>query len=159
MNTIVPEVLRRLPHVKVVLVGSDIPAALHRHAGPHLEIAGAVSDLRPYLDRASLVTVPLRLGGGMRVKVLEAMAAGKAIVATPLAVEGLDVRDGREVAIADSDDEFSRRIVSLLADSGQRANLGTNARIWAGEHLRWPVLADTYERLYSGLLSEESRRQ
>jgi glycosyltransferase involved in cell wall biosynthesis len=158
VNTIVPDVLRRRPNVKLVLIGSDVPAALQQRAGPHLEIAGTVSDLGPYLDRASLVAIPLRLGGGMRVKVLEAMAAGKAIVATPLAVEGLDVRDGREVAIADSDDEFSRRIVSLLADTGQRARLGTNARIWAGDHLQWPVIADRFEQLYSGLLPEEPQR-
>jgi len=159
MNSIVPDVLRRRPNVKLVLVGSDVPAELQRRAGPNVEIAGTVPDLRPYLDRASLVTVPLRLGGGMRVKVLEAMAAGKAIVATPLAVEGLEVSDDREVAIAESDDEFSRRIVSLLADAGKRASLGTNARIWAGNHLRWPVIADSYERLYTGLLPEESHRQ
>jgi len=154
VTTIVPEVVKARPDVKLVLAGSDVPAALRQQAGPQVEFAGFVSDLGPYLDRASLVTVPLRLGGGMRVKVLEAMAAGKAIVATRLAVEGLEVHDGHEVAIADSDEEFSRQIVDLLADAGKRARLGANARVWAAEHLRWPRIADAYEQLYNGLLLE-----
>jgi glycosyltransferase involved in cell wall biosynthesis len=159
VNTIVPRVLKARPDVKLVLVGSDVPVALRRRAGPQVEFAGAVPDLKPYLDRACLVTVPLRLGGGMRVKVLDAMAAGKAIVATPLAIEGLEVCDGREIAIAESDEEFSRHIVSLLADAGKRARLGTNARIWAAEHLRWPQVADAYERLYTGLLQGSGGRE
>src|SRR5262249_35776594 len=70
-----------------------------------------VPDVTTYRDRAALVVVPLRLGGGMRVKVLEALAAGKPIVASPLALEGFDVMDGKHVFLADSDRQFSDAIV------------------------------------------------
>lgn len=158
VNNIVPAIVARRPDVKLLVVGSDVPVRLRQQASPNVEFAGMVDDLSPYLDRASVVTVPLRLGGGMRVKVLDAMAAGKAIVATPLAVEGLGVRDGREVVLAETDDDFTRQIVTLLAEPGKRATLGANARTWASEHLQWPRIADAYEELYTELLQRNGSR-
>jgi glycosyltransferase involved in cell wall biosynthesis len=138
--------------VRLVLVGSNPPLELSRRADDHVEITGSVPDVTPYLDRASLVAVPLRLGGGMRVKVIEALAAGKAVVASRLAVEGLDVRDGEEIALAESDEDFSRQILRLLADRESRQRLAAAAWAWASKHPLWSEIAEAYERVYDRLL-------
>jgi polysaccharide biosynthesis protein PslH len=151
---ILPRVRASRPEVTLVLVGSDPPLDLHRRADSHVELAASVPDVTPYLARASLVVVPLRLGGGMRVKVLEAMAAGKAVVASRLAVEGLEVHDGRECWLAETDEEFASRILRLLDDDQERRRLGAEARSWAVEHLSWSRVAAAYDRLYQTLLKE-----
>src|SRR2546422_10461962 len=98
-------------------------------------VTGPVPDVTPYLDRTAIVVVPLRLGGGMRVKVLEALAAGKAMIASPLAVEGLAVVDGEHAVLAETDQQFCDAIVQLLADPARRAALAGSARAWACAHL------------------------
>jgi polysaccharide biosynthesis protein PslH len=151
INEILPRVRSRRPEVRLQLVGGNLPPALRQHAGSAVELTGAVPEVAPYLDRASLVVLPLRLGGGMRVKTLEALAAGKAIVASPLAVEGLELADGREYLRASSDQEFADRIVELLDRDGERQRLGTAARAWAEANLSWARTADQYEDLYRRL--------
>jgi glycosyltransferase involved in cell wall biosynthesis len=95
---------------------------------------------------------PLRLGGGMRVKVAEALAAGKAVVASGLAAEGLGARDGDELLLADNSDAVADAASALLLDPARRAALGTRARAWAAEHLAWDAPAAAFERLYDSLL-------
>ena len=88
----------------------------------------------------------------MRIKVLESLAAGKAIVTTSRAAEGLDIQDGEQLAIAETDDEFIDRIVQLLQNPEERLALSRRARAWACEHLGWETSIDKYETLYEGLL-------
>jgi glycosyltransferase involved in cell wall biosynthesis len=118
-----------------------------------VEITGEVPDVGPHLDRASVVVAPLRLGGGMRVKVAEALAAGKAVVATPLAAEGLGARDGDQLLLADDSDAIADVAAELLLDPARRAALATRARTWASEHLAWDAPAAAFERLYDSLLA------
>lgn len=157
VERILPLVRAEEPDARLVLVGTNPPAALRRYVGPGVELAEAVPDVAPYLDAASVVVVPLRGGGGMRIKVLDALAAGKALVASRLAVEGLDVRDGVECCLAESDEEFARRIVPLLKDQEHRARLGRQARQWALDHVSWARVAESYERLYDRLLHPDAR--
>jgi len=154
---ILPLVRASVPGARLVLVGTNPPPALRRPIGPHVELAEAVPDVGPYLDDASLVVVPLREGGGMRIKVLEALAAGKAVVASRLAIEGLDLRDGVECCLAESDEEFASQVVGLLRNEEQRRRLGTQARAWALEHLGWSRAAAAYERLYDQILVSGAR--
>ena len=93
----------------------------------------------------------------MRVKVLDALAAGKALVASRLAVEGLDLREGVECCLAETDEEFARHIVHLLRDEERRSRLGRQARVWALQHLSWARAADSYARLYDRLLQPVAR--
>ena len=114
-------------------------------------MTGRVPDVVPWLNAAALVVVPLRVGGGMRVKVVEALAHGKTVVASPRAREGLNVNDGVEVAVADTDEEFVTRIVSLLQSPNARGAMARNARKWACDNLgdeRWVA---EYESLYDRL--------
>jgi glycosyltransferase involved in cell wall biosynthesis len=114
-------------------------------------VTGGVPDVTPYLDRAAVVVIPVRMGGGMRVKVLEALAAGKAVVASRLAAEGLDVVHGRQILFAESDREFADATVELLLDVERRASLAAGARAWALENLGWDRVISAYENLYDSL--------
>jgi glycosyltransferase involved in cell wall biosynthesis len=113
----------------------------------------------PYLDRAAVVAVPVRSGGGMRLKVLEALAAGKAVVASPVAVEGLDLPGDSPLVVASGDDTFADEVLRLLRDPDARARLGRKARCWASAHASWDATLDAYDQLYDRLVeSARSRR-
>jgi glycosyltransferase involved in cell wall biosynthesis len=120
-------------------------------------LTGFVPDLRPYLDRAAVVVAPLRVGGGMRVKVVEALAAGKAVVASGRAISGLSISDGEQVLLAETDHEFGDAVVRLLRDPERRAALAHRAHAWACAHLGWDEPISAYERLYESLVSESQR--
>ncbi len=150
-RTILPLVRRRHPDARLCIVGDSPPDAVRRLAGAEVQVTGRVPQVEPYLDIASVVVVPLRLGGGMRVKVLEALAAGKAVVASRLAVQGLDVIPGDQLCIADDDVEFADRVGELLDAPEHRLALARRARAWACANLGWDRSVAVYDRLYSAL--------
>jgi glycosyltransferase involved in cell wall biosynthesis len=148
---IMPAVRRQRPGSRLVLVGDQPTQEMFDAAGEHDEITGTVTDVAPFLDLAALLVLPIRLGGGMRVKLLEGLAAGKAVVASPLAVAGLEVTDGQQLRIAETDSEFAQLILELLDDAPARERLAVAARAWAQDHLRWDSCVDRYEQLYQSL--------
>lgn len=158
ITRIFPYVQARFPELILYIVGDQPPSQIQQMANEHIIITGRVPDVTPYLDRAALVVVPLRLGGGMRVKVVEALAAGKAVIASPRAIAGLDVVDGEHIILAESDEQFCRAILELLGDPEKRSTLATQARIWAYAHLNWDNAVKAYETLYESLLSARSAR-
>ena len=113
--------------------------------------------MAPFLDRASVVALPLREGGGMRVKALEALAAGKAVVATRLAIEGIDVADGRHLVLAESDDDFAAAVSGLLDSPDRRRALGGAARRWAEARASWDERVAAHEALCRSLLEGSGR--
>jgi len=125
-----PLVLRDQPGARLLIVGRRPPAAfLARHRRqPRVEFTGTVEDVRPYLARAAVAVVPLRIGSGTRLKILEAAAMGKAIVSTPLGAEGLELAPGSEIVIAAGREEFAREVTQLLASPPRRRRLGAAAR-------------------------------
>jgi glycosyltransferase involved in cell wall biosynthesis len=150
---IFPDVLARRPESRLYLVGDKPPAEIRALADGSVVVTGGVPDVLPYLMQAAVVVAPVGVGGGMRLKVLEALAAGKALVATPLAVEGLAIRDGEHALVVDSEAAFAEALLRLLDDPGERRRLGTGARKWAEQHLDLSVSTTAYERLYDELLS------
>lgn len=150
---IMPKIRHLRPDAALYLVGPDVAGRVTPLAGAGVVVTGQVPDVRPYLDAAAVVVVPLRLGGGMRVKVLEALAGGKAMVASPLAVEGLALTDGEQVILAETDDEFAARTVALLADADRRASLARCARAWVAEQCGWERVIAAYDALYTSLLA------
>ncbi len=150
VERIFPEVVRRVPAARLMLLGEGTGAL--DGARPLVVGAGRVPDIWPYLDAANVVVAPIRTGGGMRVKVLEALAAGKAVVATPRAVEGLDVAHGRELLIAETATDFADAIARLLLDPELRAGLARAARDWAEANLGWARTVAGYGELYRELL-------
>ena len=157
-HKIFPRVVRRVPEARLYLVGDRVPASLRRAASSQIVITGLVDDVAPYLERSAVVVIPLRTGGGLRVKVLEALAAGKATVLSPLAAQGLDVGDRKEVLFAETDDEFVDAVRNVLEDEALRGSLGAAARAWAEENLGWDATIEGYERLYRELLRDPRTR-
>lgn len=145
-RSIFPRVRQRCPEAALHLVG-DGPLDL---AGPGVKVTGRVPSVEPWLDRAAVVAAPLASGGGMRVKVLEALAAGKAVVASPLAAEGLD---GAPLLRAESDEETAEAIAGLIEDRARRVALAARAREWAVAHLGWQRTVEAFEALYERLVS------
>lgn len=151
-KSIFPAVRHLFPEARLFIVGESPPTDLQLTASPNVIVTGRVPDITPYLDQATLLVAPLHLGGGMRIKVLESLAAGKAIVTTSRAAEGLDIQDGEQLAIAETDDEFIARIVQLLRNSEDRLALAKRARAWACENIAWKHSITKYETLYRTLL-------
>ena len=152
IRAIFPRVQARYPGVALLVVGEQPPRHIQRMASERIIVTGRVPDVTPYLDQAAVVVAPIRLGGGMRVKVLEALAAGKAVVASPLAIEGLDLVDGEQVLLAETDQQFCDGIVRLLTHPDSRTALAARARAWACAHLGWEKSIAAYERLYESLI-------
>ncbi|MFI2641987.1 glycosyltransferase [Streptomyces sp. NPDC018610] len=116
---ILPLIHERIPGARVVLAGASTPrtAAL---AGPHVEVTGAVPSMTPHLRSADVVVVPLRVGSGTRIKILEAFAHGVPVVSTTIGAEGLDVVAGEHLAIADTAEGLARHCADLLTDRAHR---------------------------------------
>jgi glycosyltransferase involved in cell wall biosynthesis len=149
---IFPKLRVRFPDLRLYIVGDQPPPRLSLLAGDGTIVTGRVSDLGPYLNGASVVVAPLRLGGGMRIKVLEALAAGKAVVASRRAVEGLELRDREEVWLAENDTEFCDGIAQLLDSTEARVNMARLARAWAIDNLDWNRSVAAFESLHVRLL-------
>ena len=151
---ILPRVRERRPETMLYLVGDRPSAGVRALARNDVIVTGGVPDVASYLDRAAVVAAPLRVGGGMRLKVIEALAAGKALVATPRAVEGLGIRDGEHALIADTDAAFADALVRVLDDRDERRRLAAGGRNWAEKNLDPALAVAAYERVYDEVLSE-----
>lgn len=148
---VLPLLLAEEPRVRFQIVGMNPHARLDPlRANPAIEITGAVDGVAPYLAKAGIYVVPLRVGGGTRFKVLEAMAAAKAIVSTTLGVEGIGVRDGEELLLADSPQTFADAVLRLLHDQQGTAtlstNLGEHARHFVQAHYSWREIVPNLEQ-------------
>jgi polysaccharide biosynthesis protein PslH len=157
VESIFPSVRRWFPEARLFIVGENPPAELNLSNSQNIIITGRVPDVTPYLDQAALLVAPLHLGGGIRIKVLESLAAGKAVVTTSRAAEGLEIQDGEQLAIAETDREFVARIVELLQNSEKRLAMAKRARAWACEHIAWEQSIVKYETLYKELLANSGR--
>jgi polysaccharide biosynthesis protein PslH len=149
------EVLPRLggDAPEVLVAGRDPGPELESlvAAAPRVRLLGFVPDLAPLYARAGVFVNPMRGGGGTRLKMLEAMAAGKAVVSTSIGAEGLALTPGRDVVVADTAAEFAAAVRGLLADRAQAARLGQAARALVEARYRWDVCLAPIEDLYASL--------
>jgi polysaccharide biosynthesis protein PslH len=150
-TTIFPRVLERVPLARLELVGHEPGPEVRALSQGRIAVHGSVPDVTPYLDRAAVVVAPIRLGGSMRMKVLEALGAGKALVATPRAAEGVEAVAGQHYLLAADEDELVEALVGLLLDRERRGRLAENARTWAEHHLSWSNGVAAFEELYEAL--------
>jgi glycosyltransferase involved in cell wall biosynthesis len=111
----------------------------------HVEVTGGVEDIRAYVRDASVYVVPLRIGGGTRLKIFEAMAMGKAVVATSVGAEGLPVEHGKDIILADDPAEFAEAVSALLANPAAREKLGKAGRSLVEENYSWASAAARLE--------------
>lgn len=152
---ILPRVRARRPASHLALVGrsaSPAVAALGRVEG--VQVTGEVADLRPWLAGSRVYACPMTSGTGIKNKLLEAMACGLPSVATPLATQGLDVRDGRELLIAETDEAFGDALLRVLEDDELAARLGAAGRAYVIERHDWRAVGLAYERVYEEVLRD-----
>lgn len=150
-----PQVRRALPYVTLSVVGRNPSPRLRAIAGadPTIEITGCVPDVRPYLSQAEVVIVPLRIAGGTRIKIPEAMAMTKAVVSTQIGAEGLPFRDGRDIVIADTAGGFAQSVVRLLLDTSARRSIETAARETLVNRFSWDAVVDRFEQVLEHALA------
>jgi polysaccharide biosynthesis protein PslH len=147
-----PRVAEAHPDARLKIIGGRPPRSLQLLAGPRVELTGFVADLRPHLAAAAAVVVPLRLGGGTRLKIVEAMAMGKAIVSTALGAEGIAAIPGRDLLIEDQPEAFADAVNRLLADPELAARMGQSVRSLAVERYSWSAAARALEGFCRGVL-------
>jgi polysaccharide biosynthesis protein PslH len=154
---ILPELNRRDWKSEVVWVGRATDGERARYnAMPGIRLTGYVDDIRPYVHRAACFIVPLRVGGGTRLKVLDAWAMGKAVVSTRLGSEGLDARHGENVLFAETPAEFAEAMLRVLGDEALRNRLGQAARETAVRLYSWDGLGRKMAALYAAVESERA---
>jgi len=136
----------RVPGVHLTVVGRSPSPAMRQLAARNraIEVTGTVPDVRPYLERAAVSVVPLRIGGGTRLKVYEVMAMGLPVVSTTIGAEGLPVRHDEHLLIADSVEEQVSAVCAVLSDPARAALLAANALRHVREHCSWEAVAESF---------------
>ncbi len=148
-DEILPRVREQLPDARFVIVGQSLHARLQSLARRDaVMLTGRVDDVKPYIARACVYVAPLRMGGGTRLKVLQAMAMAKPIVSTTLGCDGIAVQHGREVLLADTSTAFADAVIRLARDASLQHELGANARALAVTRYDWSLIAPLMEALY-----------
>jgi glycosyltransferase involved in cell wall biosynthesis len=146
IGSIWPRLRAARPDVSLTIVGRHPTARLRAFAGPAgVTVTGTVEDVRPYVDEAELFIVPLRVGGGTRLKVFEALAMGKAVVSTTIGVEGLGLEPGRHFVAADDPASFANAILQLFDAEDRRRALGEAGRALVEARYGWPRVAREFE--------------
>ena len=152
-----PLVAARHPEARVKIVGHRPPPSVLEYRGPRVEVTGFVEDLRPHLASAAAVIVPLRMGSGTRLEILEAMAMSKAVVSTQVGAAGLEVASGRELLLADEPEAFAAAVGELLDAPARAAELGRAARKLVEERYSWTAAALHLEAFFRELLALPER--
>ena len=159
VHEILPRIRQAVPDAALTVVGRNPSPALAALAARErgVTVTGRVDDVRPYMERAALYLVPIRIGGGTRLKIFEAMAMGLPVVSTRVGAEGLPVADGQDIVLADSPAQFAGAVIQLLTDPKRAQALGGAASRMVRERAGWDraaaqfaaicerVAADTYE--------------
>jgi glycosyltransferase involved in cell wall biosynthesis len=141
------------PTASLRLIGRSAPPDQARYdAEPGVQVLGQVPDIRPALTQARCVVVPIRIGGGTRIKILDAWALGKAVVSTSIGCEGLEAVDGENILIRDTPQDFARAVLNVLHDAPLRARLERNARGTALERYSWSLVGRRIRSAYAELL-------
>jgi glycosyltransferase involved in cell wall biosynthesis len=148
-DAVFPIIRQSAPAARFFIVGQQPhPRVAALAERPGVIVTGRVPDTRPYIAGASVYIIPLRIGGGTRLKVLEAMAMGQAIVSTRLGCDGFPFTDGAEVAFGDTPAEFAQQVLDLFADRARAEEMGRRARAFVEAHYGWDALVPRLEALY-----------
>lgn len=156
MDKILPLIRREFPSAPFSIVGRKPSARLRAvcEKDHNVQLTGRVEDVRPYLAQAAVCVVPLRIGGGTRLKIFEAMSMGKAVVSTTIGAEGLPVRDGEHLLLADDCSAFAEAVAGLLRDSERRRRIGLTARRLVEEKYCWARVAEAFSNALTDVVSK-----
>lgn len=151
LNEVFPSVRRQVPQASLTIVGKNPPQDFLQAAKQDpqaVRVTGYVPDLQPYLEQAALMVVPVRAGGGMRVRILEAFARGMPVVTTTVGLEGIEAVPGVEVVVADTPEAFAAETVKLLKDEAFQERLAANGRRLAEARYDWQAVLLKMDRIY-----------
>jgi sugar transferase (PEP-CTERM/EpsH1 system associated) len=149
VEEILPLIRARRPETTVAIAGRQPGESIRALAAadPRVRVTGTVADIRPWLWGSRVSIVPLRVGGGTRLKIYEAMAAGLPVVSTSIGAEGLDYRHGENILVADTPAAFAEACLEALADQALARKITANARQMVGDHFSWDRVVDDFEAL------------
>ena len=149
-NEILPSIQSEVSDVRFSIVGGNPSARVQKLAErDSVIVTGRVPEIKPYFAEATVFVVPLRIGSGTRLKILEALAMGKAIVSTSVGAEGLDLKDGEEIFIADEPKPFAEAVTRLLTDPALRRRIGENGRARVEKDYDWRSIGEKLYQLYT----------
>jgi len=158
VRELLPLIREKIPTIKLMIVGKDPPReirALTRESG--IRVTGTVEDVRPYLQGASVSVSPITYGAGIQNKVLEAMACGTPVVATPRAVSALDVEPGKDLLVAQEAESFATSVLFLLEDAELRMQVGNAGRLYVEKNHDWKQIVTELEEIYHGVIDAKRR--
>jgi sugar transferase (PEP-CTERM/EpsH1 system associated) len=147
-NEIFPLILAKAPDASLCVVGRKPSRRLQELASrvPNIQLTGWVEDVRPYLAQRAVCIVPLRIGGGTRLKIFEAMSMGKVVVSTSIGAEGLPVKNGEHLLLADDPASFAESTLRLLGNDSQRTQIGQAARHLVEENYSWATVSKGFDQ-------------
>jgi len=146
VHEILPRIREAEPDATISIIGrSPTPAVKRLALEAGIEVTGRVDDVRPHIAEGSVYVVPLRIGGGTRLKIFEAMAMGKAVVSTTIGAEGLPVTPGEHVLIADDPAQFAQAVIGLIRDDERRRRLEAQARRLVVDRYDWVAVSRDFE--------------
>lgn len=150
-DDILPRLVKLIPDIQLTVIGKqpDTPVAHEIAKHPNVKLAGQVEDIRPDVDAAAAYIVPLRIGGGTRLKILDALSMSKAIISTSVGCEGLEVEDGKTIVIADTPDAFAQAIVSILRNPELAQTIGQQGRQLVETRYDWAAVAKGLMAVYA----------
>jgi len=153
-DCIYPEIKKHIPNVKFYIVGRSPSKEVLQLAvkDNSVIVTGFVEDVRPYLASASVFVAPMVGGVGIKTKVLEAMAMGKAVVATPLGARGIECTNKKDMIITDSPDEFAEYVIKLLSEESLRYKIGKNARKLVIEKYSWESVTEELHNAFEEIV-------
>jgi len=154
VNEVLPLIRKKKPDVVFSIVGAGPSDEVLQLAGPNVVVTGEVPDVRPYALAAGLLVVPLRMGSGTRLKVLEGLSLAKPMVTTSLGCEGIEVENNKHLLIADDAESFAQAVITVLDDSNLAASLGTAGRALVEAKYSWVTIVDVIEKFYERLLAK-----
>jgi len=148
-DQVLPLLKNKLPDIHLCVVGRNPSPRLKKRLStiPEIRLTGWVDDVRLDIAKAAIYIVPIRIGGGTRMKIYEAMAMGKAILSTSIGAEGLIVRDGENIILEDEPLAFSQKIIQMEKDPGMRNRLGKHASKFVRENCAWPKIGDVFHQI------------
>lgn len=155
-----PRIKKAFLQVKFYVIGRRPPQKIRKLSkkDQNIMVTGFVTDVRPYVAKCSVYIVPLRIGGGMRLKILEAMAMERPVVATSVGAEGIMATDRENIMIADSEANFAERVIELLKDANVRRRLAQGGKRLVEQEYRWESIVEGLEKEYIKVLDERGNR-
>ncbi|HEX9565337.1 MAG TPA: glycosyltransferase [Gemmatimonadaceae bacterium] len=149
VDTVLPRIHASMPDVSLTVVGRNPPARVKALAerDSRVRVTGSVPDVRPHLERAALFVVPLRVGGGTRLKIYEALAMELPVVSTTIGAEGLPLQPGRHLIVADGAEDFAAAVLRLLSDPVEARDVAASGARFVRENFSWDRVAEVFEEL------------